>query len=833
MRKKWILHDNWKVKILNESKEPLSSESNKAIVNDWLDASVPGTVHTDLLNAGKIEEPFFEDNEKGLEWIGESDWIYQTEFDLLEEMDKENLFITFDGLDTIAHITLNGQSLGDTVNMFRRYRFHVSEYLKATGNKLEVRFESPLRIGRQLIDQYGRLFSVRNEERTYLRKSQYSFGWDWGPAFPTAGIWRPVYLEHLDGAWIESIRFDTTELCESSAKVLVKVDLTTEIEGAFEVKCNLIYNDQNMSEVKSASKNSSSDARNRVATNANPGTMEFEFEVQNPALWWPNGLGDQPLYDLDITLSQNGSILDQAGRKVGIRTIELIQQEGDKQVFYFRVNDKPVYLKGANWIPSDSFIPQIKDSTYKSLVFLARDAGMNVLRIWGGGIYEQPIFYELCDQLGVLIWQDFMFACSAYPDNDFFVENIRKEVKEKISDLQYHPSITIWCGNNENEWIWYRVGKGSYTNMPGYKLFHHDLKNIAGELDPLRPYWPTTPFGFEDDPNSIESGNRHSWDIWSRWLDYKEVENDASLFVSEFGFQGPANINTLNSVLKKENRHIQDEIFEFHNKQDEGNERLFKFLAGHLPVSTDWEDFIYLTQLNQGFALKTCLDHWRGRWPETAGSIIWQLNDCWPVTSWSLVDSYLDPKLAYYFVQKSFRDPAIFIKYIDDQVSIKLVNDTITDFVGSIEHNFIDLTDNQVIKKEKVDVTLQNGDRNQGYTISLGDLPETGNWILITTLRNKQDYIINRNFFTLKRWKHLKTPASNVTIAKSGQGSLSLIADSLALFVDLYHQDARFSDRGFIMLPGEKKDLDIISGDPGNVEVDDIRIFSLNDYLHK
>jgi beta-mannosidase len=424
-----------------------------------------------------------------------------------------------------------------------------------------------------------------------------------------------------------------------------------------------------------------------------------------------------------------------------------------------------------------------------------------------------------------------MFACSSYPENDHFIENVRQEAREKVAELQHHPSIALWCGNNENEWTWYRGQKRSYRNMPGFNIFHHELKSIVEELDPQRPYWPTTPFGSEEDPNATASGNRHSWDIWSCWVDYLEVEKDDSLFVSEFGFQGPANISTLNSILDQKNRHVQDEIFEFHNKQVEGNERLFKFLAGHLPVRTEWEDFIYLTQLNQGFALKTCLEHWRSRWPETAGSIIWQLNDCWPVTSWSLIDSHLNPKLSYFFVKGVFSDPALFIKKEGNQIKTMITNESEENFAGKLEYSVLNLLNNQDIKKEKKDITIRKGEKKSGETISIDELPESGNWIFITTLYNKEGYIYKRNYYTIKKWKHLKMSASDINITKSGEDKLSIETNSLALFVDLYHDQYRFSDRGFIMLPGEKIDLDILSGDLNKFDVSDVRIFALNDYL--
>jgi len=817
MRKKWFLHDNWKVKIQKLPEEELSETIQSPLVRDWFPAEVPGTIHTDLLTAKKIDDPFYADNEKGLTWIHDSDWKYETTFDLPDELEEYGeIYLVFEGLDTIASIELNGIMVGETNNMFRKYRFQVRKLLEPKDNLLRIVLKSPLRMGKDLINQYGELYAVRFEERVYLRKAQYSFGWDWGPSFPTVGLWRPVYLEYPDKAWIESMRFDTLEIKDGLARVAIKVGLGGDLKEDDMIECNLSYRGQNFIQSKPV---------------CGSNQVEILTELENPTLWWPHGYGEQSLYDLDIILSSKGSKIDQLKRKVGIRKIELIQQEDKKQVFYFRVNGKPIYMKGANWIPADSFIPRIKDSTYKTLLSMAKESGMNMIRIWGGGIYEQPIFYNICDELGLLIWQDFMFACSSYPENDFFVENVRQEAREKVAELQHHPSIALWCGNNENEWIWYREGKGSYDKMPGSKIFHHELKKIVEELDPQRPYWPTTPFGSDEDPNDKATGNRHSWDIWGRWIDYQDVEHDESLFVSEFGFQGPANINTLNSILDKKNRHVQDEIFEFHNKQVEGNERLFKFLAGHLPVRTEWEDFIYLTQLNQGFALKTCLEHWRGRWPETAGSIIWQLNDCWPVTSWSLIDFHLNPKLAYFFVKGVFSDPALFIKKVGDQLIVNIANDSGNDINGKLEHEFLNLTDNVVLMKKKEDLALRNGESIESDGVSLSELPKSENWIYVTTLYSEQEYIIKRNYFTSKKWKHLKTSTADVTLIKTGENHLTLKSTRVALFVDLYHKEVRFSDRGFIMLPGEKKELDILSKDPQNTNVDDIRIFTLNDYL--
>ena len=301
---------------------------------------------------------------------------------------------------------------------------------------------------------------------------------------------------------------------------------------------------------------------------------------------------------------------------------------------------------------------------------------MNIVRVWGGGFYENDIFYELCDELGLLVWQDFMFACALYPEQKAFLKNVKNEITQNVERLQHHPCIALWCGNNENEWIWTQGQKKSYKLMPGYKIYHELIPNVTKEIDPTRPYWPSSPFSFDKDPNSYTSGNRHEWGIWSMWKDYETVKDDQSLFVTEFGFQGPASKKTFEKYLSENNRNINNPVFEFHNKQIEGPERVIKFLSSHLPLKTEWDDFIYLAQLSQGFALKTCLEHWRQNWPVTNGSIIWQINDCWPVTSWAIIDSELNPKIAYHFVKNIFNQQIASIIKDNEDLKIQIVNNS-------------------------------------------------------------------------------------------------------------------------------------------------------------
>jgi beta-mannosidase len=816
MKKKKLLIDNW---ILNLDDEGLNHKFIKSSKIKKIPATIPGTIHTDLLNAKLIPGPFYADNESSLKWISELDWLYETSFDFPEDFaDNVPILICFEGLDTVSEIMINGQEVGQTNNMFRKYEFDISQFLKLKNNLLQVNFKSPLRVSGEMQEKYGKIFSVRNHQRVYLRKAQYSFGWDWGPAFPTMGIWKPVYLLQPASTMIKSVLFDTTDILDDEAYVRVRVELDGKIESNYSIAIEM------KNENKHIEKDIPVHKSNLIVSN---------IIIKNPDLWWPNGYGKQNLYDLQISLQdREKKLIDTWHKKVGIRKVQLVTSENDKSVFRFYINNKPVYIKGANWIPSDSFIPRITESKYQKLLIFSQKSNMNMLRVWGGGIYENDIFYQLCDELGLLVWQDFMFACSAYPELPEFFDNIREEVKENVKRIQHHPSVAIWCGNNENEWIWYRENMGSLDKMPGYKIYHQLIPEILKGLDPERPYWPTSPFGNSEDPNNSDSGNQHSWDIWSRWVDYEEVINDNSLFVTEFGFQAPANRKTLEDVLPIEQRKTQNEMFDFHNKQIEGTERLFRFLSGHLPVKTEWKDFIYLTQLNQAFALKICLEHWRFNSPVTNGSIIWQLNDCWPVTSWSLIDSELLPKISYYFVKNVYSPVSMKIEKENMSLKILLSNQSQVKFCGNIQIDTIEIISGDVINKEKETITI---DPDSIITFSK-KLSLDSRYIVVATLLNEDKTIANRNYFSEKKWKYLELNESEITIKSTKDESenyLTISVDKPSYFVDFHHPKLNFSDRGFIILPNEEHKVKVIGGDFNNSDLNKIEIFSLNKYLCK
>ncbi len=750
-----------------------------------------------------------------LKWVAEQDWIYQNEFDF-EENPNEDIFLVFDGLDTIADVYLNGSKLGSTENMFIKYKFNITGKLKKGSNVLNIIFHSPVKYAKSVERKYGKLPVEPSSERVYVRKAQYSFGWDWGPSFPTSGIWKNVYIEKSTAGKIESFSFDTVRLQNNIASVVIKPVVKLKGRGDFYISISLFNGQQSYHKQIKIISGRETSAR---------------INIKRPDLWWPNNYGKQPLYNLEIKLlDSGGNVISEVSKKVGIRKIELILKENKKPTFKFRINNKVVYCKGADWIPSDSFIPRISDDKYYRLLDLAKDGNMNMIRVWGGGFYENDKFYELCDELGLLVWQDFMFACGAYPQYDSFIKNIKNEVKENVNRLQHHPSIAIWCGNNENEWIWYREQNISYKKMPGYKIYHSVIPAILRKIDPLRAYWPSSPFGNEDDPDSFESGNTHQWDVWSRWVNYTQVIKDRSLFVSEFGFQGPANKDTFEENLLPEDRNINSRIFEHHNKQIEGPERIVKFLSNHLPLRTEWDDYIYLAQLNQGFALKTCLEHWitNGR---TNGSLVWQINDSWPVTSWAIIDYELRPKLAYYFVKNIF-SPQIIHFGNNGKKHCKLFNKSFNMFEGRIKFSVFDLNTQKFINESEQEIKI-NGLKSKIFGEIKEYLNNSDRYLIIGSVYNSEDLLIHRNYFLDNKWKYIKLPAADLSasiINDSGQ-KLKLRSNNLNMFVDPYCRGVKFNNRGFILLPDEEIDINFSESGNNIYSVDDIKLFTLNDYL--
>ncbi|MFQ5603078.1 MAG: glycoside hydrolase family 2 protein [bacterium] len=742
MTKTIDLTGNWEFMIDWESPNISLAPSDLFQMGKWLRAQVPGTVHTDLLANEKIADPFYRDNELKVKWVAEVAWIYHKEFHVPPELlDSERVQLVVEGLDTFATIYVNDQKIAQTDNMFVPYRFDLKKVLLPGKNEIEIQLDSPLKRARELEKKHGKPALSHADYRVYARKAQYSFGWDWGPELPTAGIWRPIYIEAHDAIRIKDV-FVETRLNDDLSRAHLEVQLETKIFGAGESEFTAVAKIGGLTKEVTIQKSQ----------------QTISFELRNPQLWWPVGYGQPHLHQLEMQVYADGALADKRTVHFGIRKIELVQErDAAGKSFLFKINNLPIFCRGANWIPADSFIPRISPQKYRRLVEAAREANMNMLRVWGGGIYEQSAFYAACDEAGMLVWQDFMFACGAYPNYSQFQENVSQEIEAAVRRLRNHPCIVIWCGNNENEWIWYQATGQAIENMPGAPLFHKLLPSLCGQLDPTRPYWPSSPFG-GDDPNSHTEGNHHQWQIWSQWHDFTAVTEARSRFVTEFGFQAPANLNTLKAITAPEDRHPQSEIMEFHNKQIEGQERLFRFLAGHVTLPTSFEDFIYKCQVVQGEALKYCIEHWRRHKFHTAGALIWQFNDCWPVSSWSLIDSALKPKAAYYYTKRVFEPRLISIFEKADKIEFYVINDMEDALAATLQISTLSFT-GQVLFSKNMEVQVDKNAVKLAGQFSAEELAvsdKSTQYLKVEMFSSENLLSENRWFF--KRFKHLQWP---------------------------------------------------------------------------
>ncbi|MEM8862416.1 MAG: hypothetical protein AAGD96_29210, partial [Chloroflexota bacterium] len=553
----------------------------------WLPATVPGCVHTDLITAGEIPDPYYRDNEKSLQWIGEKVWTYTLKFvadtDLLNQ---PLVLLQCKGLDTLAEITLNGEVIGKTNNQFRLWEFDVTEVLKPGENEITVRFDSALLYGQEkLAERYIHSWSTDEHKvagGNYVRKSQCNFGWDWGPQLITCGIWRDITLVGLTVGRLDDVLVEQIHSDDGSVSLMVDIAAEALAEDTAYDATLTVSLDGN--EVITAE------------TSLEAGLGAMAVAIPEPQLWWLNGLGSQPLYTVTVTLKHTGKVVDRWQKQIGLRTLKLITRPDEwGESFHFECNGVPFFSKGANWIPADTFIVSIADDHYEDLLQSAVDVNMNMLRVWGGGIYEQPIFYELCDKLGICVWQDFMFACATYPTFDpAFMENVETEARQVIKELRHHASMALWCGNNEleqglvdDEWTATAMSWQDYA-----KLYDHLLRDLVQELDPHTDYWPGSPhspYGSRLDWNNPNWGDAHIWDVWHGNKPFEFYRTCMHRFNSEFGFQSLPEPATLETVLADEDKNLTSYVMELHQRSPVGNSKIMTYMLEWFQLPNSFE----------------------------------------------------------------------------------------------------------------------------------------------------------------------------------------------------------------------------------------------------
>ena len=677
-------------------------------------AEVPGCVHTDLMAAGVIPDPYLDGNEAALRWMHEIDWRYAV---VLEPHDvgpeppgpEERVDLVFDGIDTVATVWLGAMhaelvearpstsavlssskgsgsdkiELGRTYNMHRSYRFDISPYLTGWPVELEVDLHSATAYAEAEQRRLGDLPRPYPAPYNFIRKMACSFGWDWGPDLRTAGLWKPVRLERWSVARLAQVR----PVITVDAAGTGRVELWIELER-LEPDASLTLT----ADILGRHFESSVDVGAETAT--------LVVDVPEAPVWWPVGYGDQPLVDLTLTLSAADQELDRWQRRIGFRTVELNTASDDVgTAFTISINGRPVFVKGMNWIPDDHFLTRITAERIERRLDQARAANVNLLRVWGGGIFESDEFYRACDERGLLVWQDFLLACAAYPEESPLWEEIEAEARENVVRLMPHPSLVLFNGGNENlwgqaDWNWKErlVGR-TWGARYAYELF----RTIVAELDPTRPYCENSPYspGAEREsvhPNDPDHGTHHQWDVWNA-IDYTAYRSEIPRFCSEFGFQAPPAWRTLidwvravdGGPLETASDPKNDANFLHHQKADDGNGKLNKGLTPHIGVPDSFTDWHWATQLNQARAVTYAIDHYRRWWPRTAGAIVWQLNDCWPVTSWAAIDYEQRPKPLWYAIRRAFAPRNVVFVTEDGIVSVVVLNDTDQAWQGELE----------------------------------------------------------------------------------------------------------------------------------------------------
>jgi beta-mannosidase len=645
----------------------------------WLKASVPGGVHTDLLALGRIPDPFFRDNELRVQWVAEQDWEYRKPFRADPALLRgEKTFLVCDGLDTLAEVSLNGRTLGAADNMFRSWRWETTGLLRNGENELAVLFRSPLAYIRARQAQRPLTGGGDIPGGPYLRKSPYHWGWDWGPKLPAIGIWQDIRLEGYSAARLADVHVRQRH---AGKAVRVSARAAVECHAAAPLRLRAVLRAPDGTRLESAAP-------------VSEGTGEISLTVEHPRLWWPAGMGAQDLYRLAVSLESEGAVLDRREYSIGLRTIEL-RREADAwgESFAFVVNGAPLFAKGADWIPADSFPPRVSDGRLRALLRSAADAHMNMLRVWGGGTYGEERFYDLCDRLGLLVWQDFMFACGIYPDDDAFAENVRREAVDNVRRLRHRASLALWCGNNEMEqgwsdWKWNRPDDPDNQRLKaGYdRMFHRLIPSVVAAEDPDRPYWPSSASSGEPfvDPNGQRRGDMHYWGVWHERKPFTAYRGQFPRFASEFGFQSLPPFPTIRSFTAPGDRNLTAYVMEHRQRSGPGNRVILSQLLDTFRLPKNFSALAYLSMILQAEGMRIGVEHWRRNRARVGGTIIWQLNDCWPAISWSSLD-YFGRWKALHYAARRFYAPVL-LSVLDDGLrrGLHVTNDLTSAWEGEI-----------------------------------------------------------------------------------------------------------------------------------------------------
>jgi beta-mannosidase len=802
----------------------------------WLPAAVPGDVHLDLLANKKIPDPFFRDNESKLQWIENESWEYRLNFDATPALlARANVDLVFDGLDAVAQVYVNGAQMLAADNMFRVWRVPVKSHLKAGKNLLRVVFPSPIKAAAEVAA--GDAFRLRSktEDKTYIRKAAYEYGWDWGPRFVTSGIWRPVRLEAWDKVRIADFAIRQRDVSKEVAHADAEVEV--EAASAGPAKVSVQYTDDGKPVTLTS----------RVNLHAGRNVIDLPIEIRQPKLWYPAGYGEQPMYEFTAQVGRGGQPADERTVKAGLRSI-VLHRELDKwgRSFELIVNGIPVFAKGADVIPFDSFPNRVTTADYRRILESARDANMNMIRHWGGGYYETDEFYSICDELGIMVWQDFQFGNDWQPGTYVFKLNMEAEAEDQVRRLRNHPSIVVWCGNNETESAFYW---GPRPTLPAdVKLliwqdylteFSGILPRVVARLDAETPYWPSSPSAdYEPLTDSYQSGDHHDWTVWHGRVPFTDYEKRHWRFVTEYGFQSFPEMRTVEAFTQPEDRTgIFTPVMLAHQKNNEGNSIIHDYLLRDYSEPKDFASFLYVSQVLQAEGIKIGAEHFRRSRPETMGSIFWQLNDCWPVASWSSIDYYGRWKALQYYARR-FYAPILVSPHVEDgSLKVYIVSDRTEASKATLRVRLMDF-DGKVLLEDShaVDVTPLASKVYLDWPLKkLTDAGATDtSRVFVVADLTAGGAEISRNLTYLAPVKeiHLKPAALKVeTAGASGSYKVRVTSPVLArsVYLSFGDLDVKVSDNYFDLLPGETAEITATSAASLDALKAQLKVVSLTD----
>lgn len=804
------LHDNWRFR-----------QGRSEI---WYPATVPGTVHTDLMNNEIIDDPFFRLNERAVQWIDKEDWMYETTFKVSpNEAASANQQIVFKGLDTYADVYLNHQRILEANNMHRTWTCDVKGILKEGDNLLEVYFHSPIKIDLPKYDQYDYTFNTGPDQSQnggifnktlsiFARKAGYHYGWDWGPRLVTSGIWRDIELVTWDGIKIDNVQYIQKEVNEHKAdlKVITRVYSDQDAKNATVA----VYADGR----KIASK--------KTALKAGVNTVELDCTVKNPRLWWTNGLGSPNLYDFETRVELGKEMATQSER-IGLRSLRLISEPDEwGRSLAFELNGKPVFMKGVDMVPLDNFLPRVSREKYEKHVLDAKNVNMNMIRVWGGGVYEDDYFYDLCDENGILIWQDFMFACSTYPADEAFLANIRQEAIDNVERLRNHCSIALWCGNNECQDVYYGWGgRYNYYKEKGVEelttkqfkdMYFSTLPEVVEQYGGGISYRPSSPYAFEDTPSDGINGDAHYWGVWHGRDSIGHYNNVKARFFSEYGFQSFPEFESVKIYAPQQRDwDINSEVMMAHQRAGSYANNLIKdYMDQEFRTPADFPTFLYVGTILQGDAIKTAIEAHRRDMPHCMGTLVWQHNDCWPVASWAGRDYYGRWKAQQYYSKAAYDDILVSPVVINDTITVNIVTDRRTPTEGTFTLTAMTLDGNPIFTKS-FGYTASPLTSQCVFTDHVANLLEgrdRGDIIFHAAFQTADRTYENVGFSTKQKFMNYTSPEYALEIVPADGGyDVTIGSDVFArgVFLSLDGIDNFFSDNYFNILPGQKRTIHV------------------------